>query len=433
MGRRSVSQPKAPRDFAFVQMTDPRSRRRLASALHRLLYVSFTNASAFSPTDTMPLTRWAKLLMMLQSVISILTLLLVAARAVNILTRWRGATSPRRGARRSAPKKDRIRPMIERLAVEHADAQIALTFPSPLELLVSVMLSAQTTDVNVNRVTEKLFVKYQRPEDYLAVPVEELERDIFQTGFYRQKAKSLRGTMQILIEEHGGEVPEDFDELLRLPGVARKTANVVSAERGNAAGDRRRHARAPALAAARPDEAGGPGEDRARPDQARPARGLGALPAPADLARPPRLRRAQAALRGLPARSGPLPVEPGLGGRNPRWIRRTGLGSRCWSRVSGRQRDEQAAVVVVGGEEVGDDLLLDAAARADRELLAEPAHAPFARELDRLRVGEAAGLDDVAAHQVGSSGKPVSSKMPRPIASTRRSWSQTRKPVSGAG
>src|SRR3954452_6660381 len=138
--------------------------------------------------------------------------------------------------RRVGPKRARIRPIIARLADEHADARIALRFENPLELLVSVMLSAQTTDVNVNRVTEKLFAKYRRPEDYLAVPPEELERDIFATGFYRQKARALRGTMQMLIEEHGGEVPDDFDALLRLPGVARKTANVVSAERGNAQG-----------------------------------------------------------------------------------------------------------------------------------------------------------------------------------------------------
>jgi len=142
----------------------------------------------------------------------------------------------REARRRVGPKRERIRPLIDRLAIEHTDAGIALRFRSPLELLVSVMLSAQTTDVNVNRVTEKLFPKYRRPEDYLAVPVEELERDIFQTGFYRQKAKALRGTMRILIEEHGGEVPDDFDALLRLPGVARKTANVVSAERGHAQG-----------------------------------------------------------------------------------------------------------------------------------------------------------------------------------------------------
>jgi endonuclease-3 len=138
--------------------------------------------------------------------------------------------------RRVGPKRARIRPVIERLAADHADAAIALRFRSPLELLVSVMLSAQTTDVNVNRVTGKLFEKYRRPEDYLAVPQEELERDIFATGFYRQKAKALRGTMRILIEEHDGQVPTDFDALLRLPGVARKTANVVSAERGDAQG-----------------------------------------------------------------------------------------------------------------------------------------------------------------------------------------------------
>ena len=98
------------------------------------------------------------------------------------------------------------------------------------------MLSAQTTDVNVNRVTETLFVKYRRPEDYLAVPQEELERDIFATGFYRQKAKSLRGTMRMLLEEFDGEVPRRSTELIRLPGVARKTANVVSAELGNPQG-----------------------------------------------------------------------------------------------------------------------------------------------------------------------------------------------------
>ncbi len=138
--------------------------------------------------------------------------------------------------RRVGPKRERIGPVIARLAAEHADARIALRFRDPLELLVSVMLSAQTTDVNVNRVTKTLFRKYRRPEDYLAVPQEELERDIFQTGFYRQKARALRGTMRILIEEHGGEVPMDFAALLRLPGVARKTANVVSAERGEAQG-----------------------------------------------------------------------------------------------------------------------------------------------------------------------------------------------------
>jgi endonuclease III len=138
--------------------------------------------------------------------------------------------------RRVGPKRDRVGPVIERLEREHADARIALHFANPLELLVSVMLSAQTTDVNVNRVTETLFRKYRRPEDYLAVPQEELERDIFATGFFRQKARSLRGTMVLLLEEFGGEVPRTLDELLRLPGVARKTANVVAAELGQPQG-----------------------------------------------------------------------------------------------------------------------------------------------------------------------------------------------------
>ena len=138
--------------------------------------------------------------------------------------------------RRVAPKRERIRPIVERLVAAHPDATIALRSRSDLELLVAVMLSAQTTDVNVNRVTEKLFVKYRRPEDYLAVPSEELERDIFATGFYRQKAKSLRGTMLMLLEEFDGQVPRDLDQLVRLPGVARKTANVVAAELGNPQG-----------------------------------------------------------------------------------------------------------------------------------------------------------------------------------------------------
>jgi endonuclease-3 len=137
---------------------------------------------------------------------------------------------------RVGPKKARIRPIIERLAAEYPNAKIALRFDSDLDLLVSVMLSAQTTDVNVNRVTERLFAKYRRPEDYLAVPAEELERDIYATGFFRQKAKALRGTMQRLLEEHDGEVPRRLEELVQLPGVARKTANVVAAELGEPQG-----------------------------------------------------------------------------------------------------------------------------------------------------------------------------------------------------
>jgi endonuclease-3 len=138
--------------------------------------------------------------------------------------------------RRVGPRRARIAPIIERLAAEHQDATIALRFRNELELLVSVMLSAQTTDVNVNRVTPRLFRKYRRPEDYLAVPPEELEDDIRPAGFFRQKAKAIRGTMKTLIEEFDGEVPRRLLELVRLPGVGRKTANVVAAELGEPQG-----------------------------------------------------------------------------------------------------------------------------------------------------------------------------------------------------
>jgi endonuclease-3 len=142
----------------------------------------------------------------------------------------------REARRRVGRRRERIGPIIERLKAEHPEARIALHSGSDLELLVAVMLSAQTTDVNVNRVTERLFRKYRRPEDYLAVSQEELERDIYQTGFFRQKAKSLRGTMRMLIEEYNGRVPRELGELVRLPGVARKTANVVAAELGEPQG-----------------------------------------------------------------------------------------------------------------------------------------------------------------------------------------------------
>ena len=138
--------------------------------------------------------------------------------------------------RRVGPKRARIVPIIDRLTAEYPEATIALRFRNELELLVSVMLSAQTTDVNVNRVTERLFEKYRRPEDYLAVPEEELERDIFATGFYRQKARALRGTMAMLLAEFDGRVPRKLVDLVRLPGVARKTANVVAAELGDPQG-----------------------------------------------------------------------------------------------------------------------------------------------------------------------------------------------------
>ena len=164
------------------------------------------------------------------------------------------------------------------------------------------MLSAQTTDVNVNRVTERLFRKYRRPEDYLAVPVEELEQDVFATGFYRQKTKSIRGTMRVLLEEFDGEVPRRLDELLRLPGVARKTANVVAAELGHAQGivvDTHVRRLSQRLGLTRNDD---PVRIERDLQRRRAARRLGAVPASPDLARPPRLRRAAPAVRGVRAR-----------------------------------------------------------------------------------------------------------------------------------
>ncbi len=138
--------------------------------------------------------------------------------------------------RRVAPVRKRIGPLIAQLSAEYPDATIALRFENETELLIAVMLSAQTTDVNVNRVTGHLFRKYRRPEDYLAVSASELERDIYATGFYRQKARSIQGSMRILVEEYGGRVPRTIEELVRLPGVARKTANVVASELGEAQG-----------------------------------------------------------------------------------------------------------------------------------------------------------------------------------------------------
>ncbi|HEY7416666.1 MAG TPA: endonuclease III [Ktedonobacteraceae bacterium] len=111
----------------------------------------------------------------------------------------------------------------------YPEARYELNFSTPFELLVATILAAQCTDERVNAVTQQLFVKYRHPEDYLAVAQEELEQDIRPTGFYRNKAKTVRATCQYLIEHDHGEVPDSMAELVKLPGVARKTANVVLA------------------------------------------------------------------------------------------------------------------------------------------------------------------------------------------------------------
>jgi endonuclease-3 len=123
--------------------------------------------------------------------------------------------------------------VVARLKSEYPDARTELDWTNPLELLVATMLSAQTTDVQVNKVTQGLFAKYRTAEDYAGADPDELEEDIRPTGFYRNKARSLRAMAGALVEEHGREVPRTMRELVALPGVGRKTANVVL---GNAFG-----------------------------------------------------------------------------------------------------------------------------------------------------------------------------------------------------
>ena len=133
----------------------------------------------------------------------------------------------------SKDEKQRALKIIRLLKRQYPDVRCSLDFSNPLELLVATILSAQCTDERVNLVTAELFRKYRRAEDYFSVEQTELESDIRSTGFYRNKAKSIQGACRIIAENHSGRVPESMDELLGLPGVARKTANVVL---GNAFG-----------------------------------------------------------------------------------------------------------------------------------------------------------------------------------------------------
>jgi len=126
-----------------------------------------------------------------------------------------------------AEKRKRAAAIYRRLDKAYPEATVALRFSNPLEMVVATVLSAQSTDATVNKVTESLFRKYRTPVDYLASPPGELERDIHSTGFFNQKAKAIRGLARVIVEEFDGEVPDTMEGLLRLPGVARKTANIV--------------------------------------------------------------------------------------------------------------------------------------------------------------------------------------------------------------
>ena len=134
----------------------------------------------------------------------------------------------------TAPEtKRRARRIVRLLKKEYPEARCSLNHSNPLELLVATILSAQCTDERVNLVTAELFRKYRTAEDYAGAPAAELERDIHSTGFFRNKAKAIQGACRLIAERHAGRVPRTMEELLELPGVARKTANVVL---GNAYG-----------------------------------------------------------------------------------------------------------------------------------------------------------------------------------------------------
>ncbi len=130
-------------------------------------------------------------------------------------------------------RRERVQKIIQLLKRAYPDAKCSLNHSSAFELLIATILSAQCTDERVNVVTADLFRKYRKPEDYLKVSPLELQDDIRTTGFFRNKTKSIQGAAKVLVEQHSGRVPETIEELLELPGVARKTANVVL---GNAFG-----------------------------------------------------------------------------------------------------------------------------------------------------------------------------------------------------
>jgi endonuclease-3 len=140
-----------------------------------------------------------------------------------------GASRPKPLTRKS-PARQRAPEIVRRLSEAYPDAHVALLFSNPLEMLVATILSAQCTDERVNMVTQGpggLFDKYRKPEDYLAVPEAELAKDIHPTGFFNNKTKSIRGASRMLVEDFGGRIPDTMEEILKLPGVARKTGNIV--------------------------------------------------------------------------------------------------------------------------------------------------------------------------------------------------------------
>ncbi|MDQ4005423.1 MAG: endonuclease III [Actinomycetota bacterium] len=128
---------------------------------------------------------------------------------------------------RSSPLSERAPEVMRLLRETYPDARVALRFENPLQCLIAVILSAQSTDVKVNEVTEPLFQKYRTAEDWVRAPEAQLLQELKPTGFFNQKTKAVRGACRMIVEDFGGRVPDTMAELIRLPGVARKTANIV--------------------------------------------------------------------------------------------------------------------------------------------------------------------------------------------------------------
>jgi len=126
-------------------------------------------------------------------------------------------------------KKEKVKEIIKRLKKEYPSAKIALNFNTPLDLLVATILSAQCTDERVNKLTERLFQKYKTARDYANAEISKFEQEIKSTGFYKNKARNIISTCKIIASQYRGKVPDNMEELLKLPGVARKTANIVLA------------------------------------------------------------------------------------------------------------------------------------------------------------------------------------------------------------
>jgi len=124
-------------------------------------------------------------------------------------------------------KRQRMAHIVSHLKQEYPDSKCSLHFKSSFQLLVATILSAQCTDERVNKVTQSLFAKYSKVEDFVSLPIETIKKEIYSTGFYNNKAKSIKGMATVVMRQYGGELPQTLDEMVKLPGVGRKTANVV--------------------------------------------------------------------------------------------------------------------------------------------------------------------------------------------------------------